>query len=470
MDHRSVLHGVGKVFICTLCNKEFAFLCNLEQHQKDLHPEELCTHMELENGKLRPQNYTNPIQTILDPDPEISEEDEELNDSSEELYTTIKVMATGGDNSKGPDVRLGINQHYPSFKPPPFPYHNRTPAGSVASASNFTTRNIPQTFSTAIRCTKCGKSFDNMPELHKHILVCASASDRKRYTPKKNPVPLKQAVKPQNGLVSVAATAEVSSLGQNAFRRMGQPKKLNFNQEPSAKMKLSALNKKKNQLVQKAISQKNRAALTAKRSHEISTSHICPHCSREFTYIGSLNKHVTVSCPRKPVLSKKSKKTGSRGAQMSKEKSGNLRRKTADSEIKLQGSPNKLGKTRANHIGPVIKPAGHKTKVSSSQIRSKRHASFQPSTIPYAKKSRMLSKGSVQMVQSHFSLAVSNHMQQRGTKEVAQRKSTIPSLKKDHLPIKTRERSSGPVTRSTASSDIRGQDGNMQSDDREPVN
>ncbi|KAG7244727.1 hypothetical protein INR49_029746 [Caranx melampygus] len=333
LAHRTTLHGVGRIFVCSVCSKEFAFLCNLQQHQKDLHPNKTCSNTTVENGKLRPQNYTDPSRAKEEsspstPAPEVAEEPAPHNESdvakeepdvngnhaedeaedgaedpNEELYTTIKIMASEGGKPKGPDVRLGLNQHYPSYKPPPFPYHSRSHAGSVASATNFTTHNIPQTFSTAIRCTKCGNSFDNMPELHKHILACASASDKKRYTPKKNPIPLKQIVKSPNGVVSpTAATA-----GHSPFRRMGQPKRLNFNQD-TGKTRMSALSKKRNQLVQRAISQKNKAATTAKKAtvkvEEEQASNVCPHCSRAFTYPASLHKHMVVSCPMKPVVKK----------------------------------------------------------------------------------------------------------------------------------------------------------------------
>uniref|UniRef100_W5M0H0 PR domain containing 2, with ZNF domain b n=1 Tax=Lepisosteus oculatus TaxID=7918 RepID=W5M0H0_LEPOC len=504
LEHRSTLHGVGRIYVCSTCAKEFAFLCNLKQHQKDLHPGQDCMHTEVENGKLRPQNYTDPARASLEPSPSTNnpealkaeeleeEEEDDLDDSTEELYTTIKIMASGGGKPKGPDVRLGINQHYPSFKPPPFPYHNRTPAGSVASATNFTTHNIPQTFSTAIRCTKCGKSFDNMPELHKHILACANASDKKRYTPKKNPIPLKQIVKPQNGVLSAVMGTNAS--GQNAFRRMGQPKRLNFSQEPSAKMKLNALNKKKNQLVQKAISQKNKIAASAKKASSLGQEeqemHICPHCNREFTYLGSLNKHVAVSCPRKPP-SKKVKK-GSSGGLSSQDKNGNLRRRTADSEIKQQGSQAKLGKTRARTSGPTApaavpsKPPPGKVKAApaqaqaqaQAQARPKRPAPFPAASVTYAKKSRPALKGSPQQQQQPPPPqqppapppAPSTHpaprpavRMQRGGKELPPKKvpeaklplppqppqpPPPPPKKEERFSVKTRERVGGPVTRS----------------------
>uniref|UniRef100_A0A8C5T2I4 PR/SET domain 2 n=1 Tax=Laticauda laticaudata TaxID=8630 RepID=A0A8C5T2I4_LATLA len=371
-EHRFLLHGVGNIFACSVCKKEFAFLCNLQQHQRDLHPDKECSHHQFESGTLRLQNFTDPskasaeqMQSLpsagLQPSKEEEEEEmEELNDSSEELYTTIKIMAAGV-KPKGPDVRMGLNQHYPSFKPPPFQYHHRNPSGIGATATNFTTHNIPQTFSTAIRCTKCGKSVDNMPELHKHILACASASDKKRYTPKKNPVPLKQAVRPKNGVV-------LPSPAGSTFRRVGQPKKLDFSMEASRaasnKLKLSAL-KKKQQLVQKAILQKKKSQQQQQQRAELKTgntepsAHICPYCSREFTYIGSLNKHASYSCPQKPPSSsssskkKKAKKKGGGSSPGSSKSGTNPRRRTADAEIKMQGSATQLGKTRARSSGPM---------------------------------------------------------------------------------------------------------------------
>ncbi|XP_010776506.1 PR domain zinc finger protein 2 [Notothenia coriiceps] len=427
LAHRSALHGVGRICVCSVCSKEFAFLSNLEQHQKDLHPSETCSHTTVESGKLRPQNYTDPSRAKEESSPstpapettneaaphsdaDVAKEEPDVNgnhaeevaeDPNEELYTTIKIMASEGGKPKGPDVRLGINQHYPSYKPPPFPYHSRSHAGSVASATNFTTHNIPQTFSTAIRCTKCGNSFDNMPELHKHILACATASDKKRYTPKKNPIPLKQIVKSPNGVVSPSAAIA----GQSPFRRMGQPKRLNFNQD-NGKTKMSALSKKKNQLVQKAISQKNKAATTAKKAivkvEEEQASNVCPHCSREFTYPASLNKHMAVSCPMKPVV-----KRGKKGlAEVKKEpvsaldKSISLRKKASDCEIpQAEPEPKPLGKTRARSsvaadpepsqtskakpaaaLGKLKRPASFPVPVSASKKTKKSHAQSLPPT------------------------------------------------------------------------------------------
>ncbi|KAG9260795.1 PR domain zinc finger protein 2 [Astyanax mexicanus] len=527
LEHRSSLHGVGKIYICSVCSKEFAYLCNLQQHQSDLHPGQSCAHTSVENGKLRPQNYTDAANmqaiiernslhsttdTSVDDDPQDSSEvcsDKDIKkengddltgqeDPTEELYTTIKIMASEAGKPKGPDVRLGINQHYPSFKPPPFPYHNRTSAANVASATNFTTHNIPQTFSTAIRCTKCGNSFDNMPELHKHILACANASDKRRYTPKKNPIPLKQIVKkPQNG-VMLLSTAATAAGGQNAFRRMGQPKRLNFNQEIPAKMKMTALNKKKNQLVQKAISQKNKtaAAASAKKAsvqvkEEQQPSSVCPYCNREYTYAASLAKHVAGSCPQKPAAKKKQK------TPTLKDKNVNLRTRVTDSEIKQEPEANQVttgrpqGKSRARNTETVeielATPAKEgkesKGKAGTSQARSSKRpaastaSSNTDNSAPKSKKGRK-SGSSVQPVTPPSSSppAVVNEPAARTTtktprvtkdkekgkekekdtvvpKKETETKSQVQTKKEERFSKRTpRERVGGPVTRSLQSS------------------
>nr|KAF6507382.1 PR/SET domain 2 [Rousettus aegyptiacus] len=471
-EHRFLLHGVGNIFVCSVCKKEFAFLCNLQQHQRDLHPDKVCTHHEFESGTLRPQNFTDPskaraehMQSLPEDPLETSKEEEELNDSSEELYTTIKIMASG-IKTKDPDVRLGLNQHYPSFKPPPFQYHHRNPMGIGATATNFTTHNIPQTFTTAIRCTKCGKGVDNMPELHKHILACASASDKKRYTPKKNPVPLKQTVQPKNGVVVL------DNAGKNAFRRMGQPKRLNFSVELSKmspnKLKLNAL-KKKNQLVQRAILQKNRSAKQkADLKNASESSHICPYCNREFTYIGSLNKHAAFSCPKKPLspskkkVSHSSKKGGHSSSASSDRNSSSHRRRTADAEIKMQSMQAPLGKTRARSSGPTQGP------LPSSSFRSKQNVKFSASVKAKKPGSSLRNSSPIRMaritqvegkkpkaVAKNHSAQLSGktnrslHVRVQKSKAVLQSKSALASKKRtDRFSVKSRERSGGPITRS----------------------
>ncbi|XP_072304823.1 uncharacterized protein prdm2a [Eucyclogobius newberryi] len=285
LEHRTSLHGVGKTYVCSVCTKEFVYLCNVKQHQEELHPGQQCSHTEEEKGKLRPQNYNN-----ISKDKRLKVQvqgkkvikKEESNVASDELLTTIKIMASDNSEVKGPDVRMGINQHYPSYKPPPFPYHNRSPAAAHASATNFTTHNIPQTFSTAIRCTKCGKSFDNMPELHQHILACANASDKRRYTPKKNPIPLRHFAKGQNGVLSTTNATN----GLNTEKLSAE-----------AKMKLKVLTKR-----QKKLAQKQKAmSLSSASATEV---FVCPHCKREFTMRRSRTKHMAV-CPKKPAEKRK---------------------------------------------------------------------------------------------------------------------------------------------------------------------
>ncbi|XP_069382032.1 PR domain zinc finger protein 2 [Paralichthys olivaceus] len=376
LDHRSSLHGVGKTYVCSACTKEFVYLCNLKQHQEELHPGQQCTYAEEEKGKLRPQNYNNSTKVSVELSvPHISEEpktlvkkeESEVDVAAEELFTSIKIMASDGGKIKGPDVRLGINQHYPSFKPPPFPYHNRSPAGSVASATNFTTHNIPQTFTTAIRCTKCGKSFDNMPELHKHILACANASDKRRYTPKKNPIPLRHFAKAQNGVLSTTN----STNGLNASNRASQSNRSKPNQESAIKMKFKLLNKRKKKLVQRVMPQRNKSVSTSNKatSAQVEVQHeifVCPHCNREFSMRRSRTKHMAV-CPKKP---KEVKKRKEGGISVTKENNERLHRGISRVEEKRQqASPQH--KTRFQTSGLAKRPAILPVQTVFSNKRSK---------------------------------------------------------------------------------------------------
>ena len=333
LEHRLALHGVGTTYVCSVCSKEFVYLSNLKHHQEELHPGRQCSHAQEEKGKLRPQNHncstkvpgvTSPASTSEESKKSVKKEEGEASavEPPTPLQTTAAASDDGGGEINGPDVRLGINQHYPSFKPPPFPYHNRSPAGSMASATNFTTHNIPQSFSTAIRCTKCGKSFDNLPELHKHILACANASDKRRYTPKKNPIPLRHFAKAQNGVLSTTN----ASNGLNASHRPGNRSKQN--QDPPVKIKLTALNKRKKRFVQRAASQRNKPpaasdkAPAPARADAEKEVFVCPHCSREFTMRRSRTKHMAV-CPKKP---KEVKKRKDAAVSLTKENNGHLLR------------------------------------------------------------------------------------------------------------------------------------------------
>ncbi|CDQ66722.1 unnamed protein product [Oncorhynchus mykiss] len=451
LDHRSTLHGVGKSYVCCACTKEFAYLCNLKHHQKELHPGQECKYTEEENGKLRPQNYNNATKVstealsycaMAESNKPVIKDEGELDDATEELFTTIKIMASEGSKPKGLDVCLGINQHYPSFKPPPFPYHNRTPVGSVASATNFTTHNIPQTFSTAIRCTKCGKSFDNMPELHKHILACANASDKRRYTPNKNPIPLRHFAKAQNGVLS----STNSTNGQNALHTASQTNRPKLYQEPPAKLKLNALNKRKKQLVQRAISQRSKStSLTKKTSslvHEEQEIYVCPHCIREFTYRRSRTKHMAV-CPRKPAA-KEAKKRKDGSISYTKENNGHLRREV----LHLEDKSDHEQKSRAHSSSPTKRTAilpAHKVLSNKKSKAIIAMASVQ--TPQEAPKLTALS-----LVRPFNSPQRQGSRMQHGVKEIRSNITMVKSHQQppqvDEHPCSQSGRVRGPVTRS----------------------
>ncbi|XP_056628585.1 PR domain zinc finger protein 2 isoform X1 [Triplophysa dalaica] len=439
LEHRSSYHGIGKIYVCKTCSKEFAFLCNLEQHQRDLHPGQECSHTEAVHGKLRPENHNNPKADINANLPLIEGKRKSDNttskaevgdlgsNSTEELYTTIKIMASGGVKPKAPDVRLGINQHYPSFKPPPFPYHNRTPTGTtVASATNFTTHNIPQTFSTAIRCTKCGKSFDNMPELHKHILACANASDRKRYTPKKNPVPLKQFAKAQNGVLSPAKIVN---------SRQNFTKKITFHE---SSVKMNILNKRKSRLMQKGRPAGGRKAF----AQDDLGVYACPHCSREFTYTASLKKHIAFSCPMRPAIGNPKKRNHC--IVSAQENNRSLRRQIANPHGSNH-DPKMITKSQINKPNTSVDTTQNirlkrSTVLSTSVVQSSKKGSFIPQIV-------LSSSAQVNSQEAAVRVHVLGNKVEQRVEDVK-----IQPRREECLSLRLRERAGGPVTRSVQQS------------------
>lgn len=452
LEHRSSYHGIGKIYVCKICLKEFAFLCNLEQHHRDLHPGQECSHTEVENGKLRPENHNSPLKVdsaILksptdDKDQLKSaskvEEESNVENTTEEIYTTIKIMATEGVKSKGTDVRLGINQHYPSFKPPPFPYHNRNPVETTnTTATNFSTHNIPQTFSTTIRCTKCGKGFDNMPELHTHILACANASDKKRYTPKKNPIPLKHIAKVQNG---VLLPARGVNLRQNASLKLGQLKKFNSS-ESDVKMKLNSHHKKKSLWVHRG------KMVGRKASQEGLEVFNCPHCSREFTYPASLKKHMALSCPSRPVCRKLKKRKASMS--LTQENNGRVHPRVTEVIMKsqrLSQGQKTLAKTQSKESGSVkfasLPGKAHvgKGKITVPNFRPKRSDVLSSSTVQMSKKNKLILMEAIQspLVSNKYSTI----------RKVQQLSNRVQGVRRESKQddVELRERTAGPITRS----------------------
>ncbi|XP_062854814.1 PR domain zinc finger protein 2 [Trichomycterus rosablanca] len=453
LEHRSSYHGIGKIYVCRVCSKEFAFLCNLEQHHRDLHPGQECSHTEVENGKLRPENHNSPLKvdsaTSVSPKNDKNqfksspkaEEDTNSENTTEEIYTTIKIMATEGVKPKGTDVRLGINQHYPSFKPPPFPYHNRSPVGMTnTTATNFSTHNIPQTFSTTIRCTKCGQGFDNMPELHTHILACANASDKKRYTPKKNPIPLKQIAKVQNG---VLLPARGVNLRQNASQKLGQLKKFTSN-ESDAKMKLNSHNKKKSLWVHRG------KPVGRKASQEGLEVFNCPHCSREFTYPASLKKHMAISCPLRPVCRKLKKRKASMA--LAQENNGRFRPRVAEVIMKsqrLNQGQKTIAKIQTKESGSAkftslpVKTHIGKGKITVHNFRPKRSDVLSGSAVHLGKKSKLILMEAIQspLASNKYPTTI------RKLQQLSNRVQGVGrEIKQDE--VEMRERTAGPVTRS----------------------
>lgn len=202
-----------------------------------------------------------------------------------------------------------------------------------------------------------------MPELHKHILACANASDKRRYTPKKNPIPLRHFAKTQYRVLSTTN----STNGMNNSNRPSQSNRSKPNPESPVKVKLKVLNKRKKKLVQRVMPQRNKSVPSSNKMSPAQVDEqqkifVCPHCSRAFTMRRSRTKHLA-HCPKKP---KEVKKRKEGGISVTKENDGHLHRGV---EEKRQASSRH--KTRLQTSGPAKRPAILPVQTVFSNKRSK---------------------------------------------------------------------------------------------------
>lgn len=281
-------------------------------------------------------------------------------------------------------------------------------------------------------------------------------------------------MQPKNGVGVVVLEAA----DKNSFRRLGQPKKLNFTIEigkmSSGKLKLGAI-KRKNQLVQKAILQKNKKA---RQRCTDSAPHFCPYCNREFTYIKSLNKHASFSCPKKPASppTKKTSPKPSKKPLSVKKKKSSITRRTADAEIQMQNTELNLGKTRARSLAPAPVPPPTAPVKSKQSVKSTPPVKPKKQPMPAVRNSSPVRLPKGQMVHEgkkskKATLQVLHHSFGRSHRKLHMRlqKNKLPNKhlakkkKKDRFNAKSRERVSGPRTRSSADYSDRREDGRQES-------
>ncbi|XP_078696535.1 PR domain zinc finger protein 2-like isoform X1 [Branchiostoma floridae x Branchiostoma belcheri] len=279
-QHRASLHGVSKTFMCSLCNREFGFLGNLQNHQRDVHPNMPCSYTVLQPGALRPQNFTDPSKS--------TPKKEELKRQTEfgSLMQSPKKDQLDGKGKISPikpvDTSQDIKRNFAGYAMniinPENPF-NRPPQLQTS------------VYNSAIKCTKCGATFESMPNLHMHIIDCAEG---KKSSP--GPSPAKK------GSPNKAAQGSL-------VKKLGGPRKLTDGEMAAIKIKkkaknLSTMNQKRKKAQQFQISYDPKKYTGRRRlATEMLDLHKCPGCQKNFSHFSNLQRHLLV-CPGKDKIDK----------------------------------------------------------------------------------------------------------------------------------------------------------------------
>ncbi|CAH1240036.1 PRDM2 [Branchiostoma lanceolatum] len=279
-QHRASLHGVSKTFMCSLCNREFGFLGNLQNHQRDVHPNMPCSYTVLQPGALRPQNFTDPSKS--------TPKKEELKRQTEfgSLIQSPKKDQVDGKGKISPvkpvDTSQDIKRNFAGYAMniinPENPF-NRPPQLQTSL------------YNSAIKCTKCGATFESMPNLHMHIIDCAEG---KKTSPGPSPV--------KKGSPKKAAHGSL-------VKKLGEPHKLTDGEMAAIKIKkkaknLSKLNEKRKKAQQFQISYDPKKYTGRRRlATEMLDLHKCPGCQKNFSHFSNLQRHLLV-CPGKDKIDK----------------------------------------------------------------------------------------------------------------------------------------------------------------------
>ncbi|XP_030842900.1 PR domain zinc finger protein 2-like [Strongylocentrotus purpuratus] len=310
-SHRYDLHRVGKMYCCSECQQEFAYLSNLKQHQVDIHSDHLCSYTERGPEEIRPQNFTDPTKAIQTPPilPEprerislIAHEMSKVSPSKFGRFSSTQTPETKSSprkkSKKKKDVPCNPQRHHPFAYAREIGYLSSLPDGSASSGKSISHFEM----ATNNRCTKCAKVFSSTADLHVHIMECAAAnapSTAKPKTPLKTPV--KTPVK--------AADKKKLTLEENKQKNA-----------KARRIRIQAAKRSRNRALQKASeSEESDAAQKRKRarpglkmynplnhtrrraSANIVDVHACLGCGKQFHFINGLERHMKL-CPNKDKL------------------------------------------------------------------------------------------------------------------------------------------------------------------------
>ncbi|XP_072175142.1 uncharacterized protein [Diadema setosum] len=301
-SHRYGLHRVGKMFCCSECQQEFAYLSNLKQHQADMHADQACSYTERGPEEIRPQNFTDPTKAIQTP-PILPEPRERISLIAHEMSKVSpsrfgRFSAPAHQDAKGasPRKQPTRKKDVPCNPQRHHPFAHAREIGYLSTLSD--NKNVSHyEMATNNRCTKCARVFGSTADLHVHIMECASVVTATKPKPK---TPVKTPPK------SVEKKKAVQEARQKNVR--------------ARKLKMQAAKRSKKKAVQKVNeSDESDAAQKRKRarpglkmynplnhtrrraSANIDDVHACQGCGKQFHFINGLERHMKL-CPNKDKL------------------------------------------------------------------------------------------------------------------------------------------------------------------------
>ncbi|XP_033641970.1 PR domain zinc finger protein 2-like isoform X1 [Asterias rubens] len=297
--HRSDLHRVQKMYACTLCQRDFVYFDNLKKHQIDIHGVKQCVYKELEQGQLRPQNFTDPEKGVSFQVPDSTPEEQHSRTSflAQEMNkpNTLKIgrlTIKGTSPSVSPAKPNKSTRKQVPFNPQR--HHPFARARQIGYLSMLADPKNHQTLSSTLvnRCTKCEKEFDVMADFHQHILECAVQGA---------PTTQTGAQEAEKSLVPIADIRNTSTPNEPVVDNVtgGKSKQKTTQQTGVSRLATST---PKRQRAKPGLKIYNPMKYSRREpAANMDDIHTCHGCGKKFYFINSLERHMRM-CPNREKL------------------------------------------------------------------------------------------------------------------------------------------------------------------------
>ena len=323
-DHKESKHSVKKMYVCSLCKQEFAYLSNLEKHQGEAHTGLECTFNENLCNDVRPQNFTDPTKAFnLRACPlQVTERMSYLKEEMSKL-SPLKLRIFGQVKEKEKAAVISPKKSTPEkgmlFNPQRnHPFEQRRKIGFLSMLSD--PRNQKQLGSKVNNvCTKCLLEFKDTSAFHIHIMECANIKEEDVSEPADESEDDKG-----GGVVQKKVTKEhkrfpkgsVLNVLERRGRKRARPGSIIYDPQKYARVKSTSafddihacagcgkkfyfINKLERHMKmcpnrEKIVNaNKTNVALALRKRPRLNTmQHKCTNCDKHFTYLGSLEKHL----------------------------------------------------------------------------------------------------------------------------------------------------------------------------------